>query len=317
MNVDNICTDINEFIKQLKPQSSITIDNKILKISPLSNHSKIENKKKYLEIYNLKRFDPQYRVEISEAAEDLIFSNLFSINSHIKIYHYTTIQSLVAILKNRTFKYSSLSGMNDSSELQYSYRSMLYKSNKVKNDVNSNKSMNDRFVLSCSLRPDDLNQWRLYGDDAKGVCLELKQKNSPDYIIGKIFYGDLFVRLFNELHYKIAIKEQSILTFKKFCVWRAFLKSNDYKEEDEIRILYQNNKVLPITVSNGWDVNRYGIFTKYITVPFTDNPFTISKVTLGPKLPHAELNRMQLQSYLRENTLSDINVFLSEKNNYR
>ena len=48
--------------------------------------------------------------------------------------------------------------------------------------------------MSCTVHYDDLMQWRLYGDDAKGACIKFVTKatlkTSQRFYLGKVKYAN-------------------------------------------------------------------------------------------------------------------------------
>jgi len=103
-----------------------------------------------------------------------LFKQLFSITDDKVLYHYTNSDSLINIIKSNKLKFSGVAGFNDANELR-SKSTIFGKS--LKNPYNKNRMniINNRFVFCLSKRQDDLNQWRLYGNDGKGVCLGFKK----------------------------------------------------------------------------------------------------------------------------------------------
>ncbi len=319
MNPNNICKLINDFILSCNPEAVSRLSINDLKISSLRYQTKQKNTKLYQDHFHNMKLILNERIEIDDNKEEVIFKELFSINPGVRLYHYTTFESLFSIWNYNTIRYSSLAGMNDSSEMAYSYRSLLLENDK-NNINNKNRAMNQRYVLSCSLRRDDLNQWRLYGDDGKGVCIEIVQdsKLSSNFYIGRIKYRDEFIKNVNMLQYKIAFEENSLLTFKKLYLWRSFIKNIDYSDEEEIRILYMNDiSKKRKCVKEDWIINRYGILSKYITFKLITNPFQIRRIILGPKLKEPKINKIHLEGYLKLNNYNDIKVIQSENENYR
>ena len=137
--------------------------------------------------------------------------------------------------------------------------------------------------------------------------------------IGKIVYGADIIKKINRLHYEIALSDNALLTFKRLFYWRSFIKSSDYSDEEEVRILFKDgikSKRHRIN-SEEWYINRFGILSKYRTYQFSRNPFVIKKIILGPKMKEQKVNKIQLETFLKANMLSNIVVDISEKDNYR
>lgn len=75
------------------------------------------------------------------------------------LYHYTTLNSLELILKNRTIRLSSLASVDDLSEPVY-----------------NNRQYGSYFLVSCWTEADQelLEMWKMYSDDMNGVRIKLK-----------------------------------------------------------------------------------------------------------------------------------------------
>ena len=83
---------------------------------------------------------------------------------------------------------NGLPGMNDKNEGLFAWN-MIYKLDNTDNEENKKRrrETNNAFIVSYSSSNliDDLTQWRLYGDDAKGVCCVYKI--DKDKLIDRFF----------------------------------------------------------------------------------------------------------------------------------
>lgn len=107
------------------------------------------------------------------------------------VYHYTSASGLLGMVQNGTLWATEASGMNDLTEVvqgQEYLRAALARllpgeptaefepvraaleGRAVPDETEKPSGV---FVLCASLRGDDANQWRLYGDDGRGYCVEL------------------------------------------------------------------------------------------------------------------------------------------------
>lgn len=102
-----------------------------------------------------------------------IFYDMFKPSSSSIWYHYTRFNTLLDILKSNKLRFSGVAGLNDAKEMRS--KSDVF-GKKIKNPFSDYrmKIINNRYVFCMSKRGDDLNQWRLYGDDGKGICLGFK-----------------------------------------------------------------------------------------------------------------------------------------------
>ena len=117
--------------------------------------------------------------------------------------------------------------------------------------------------------------WRLYADDTRGVCLEFNTKTMDEkegFFLRKVCYEDdqpynifvRFVRLLKEF------QEESggfIFVFNNWDLWRAFIKSKEYKVEQEIRLAYIPSKDGIVKPEIKWLMTKSNqILSEYIDI---------------------------------------------------
>jgi hypothetical protein len=222
------------------------------------------------------------------------------------------------MLNKKNIRMMGIAGMNDVSEVNY-VENFLYPSDSQP----LNPEINNVFITSCSRKKeDDLTQWRLYADDAKGARLKFSVNgNKQNFTIRKIIYCDIkndekILRLKGLVDF---IRDKTGFTFV-FCTlheWSHFIKPKDYKVEDEVRLLY----LLPQNESpKGWILaNNINIITPYVEFNLDENfPLTIEDIKLGPKCPEQRINKYQLNEMLKKlDSKYDDNVKESSIKNYR
>jgi hypothetical protein len=250
-----------------------------------------------------------------------------------RVYRYTTLKAIYDCLKNNTYRINCLIGMNDTTEVNY-VENKIFGINKDYATANWKRveNYNNRFISSCSIKKDDLTQWRLYSEDSKGVCLELKVQTGemPDnFFLGKISYGkrgdvhpelDFIRDIFNQL------KDAEIdFSFKTLNIWKHFFKPHDFAEEKEVRLLFIRDNSMAIP-EKGWVLtNSHQILNPYVDFKLNDSnfPLRLTKIVLGPKCPENKINKKQFQQYIRElrpladRDLNDLEVGISSINSYR
>ena len=134
--------------------------------------------------------------------ENQFFNKMFGEFKDTQICRYTGLNTIFDMLSYLSFRMSGLVGMNDKSEVNY-VENYLTRDNSnigvekplIKEHHNTIIALNNRYITSCSKiqRKDDLTLWRLYADDAKGVCLvfNVKKKNLNNHVlIQKVKYAD-------------------------------------------------------------------------------------------------------------------------------
>ena len=234
------------------------------------------------------------------------------------IYRYTSLNTVVEIFQEEKIRMYGIAGMNDSSEVDYIEKILYDNNDKRLLDPEINKL----FIMSCSDNEEDnLTQWRLYGNDAKGVCIEfeLQEKKSSDFICQKIKYlneddpqiGLLkdFVDCVNSTGYNFV--------FNTLHDWCHFIKSKDWEVESEVRLLYKLSDQKP----SGWLLsNGTNIVNPYKEFTLDDFPLKIKKIILGPKCAAPEINQLQLKALIENHpnsSLKDIEISKSKIENYR
>jgi hypothetical protein len=259
-----------------------------------------------------------------------------SLNPKTKFYRYGSLQLCFYLAKDKTMTLSGLSGMNDISEINYveSYLELTPTPNQL-HSISYLNNLNSKFIMSASTLEDDLNQWRLYGNDSTGVCLELEMKdcNINNFYVKAISYGKRrsnkssngevihenrhfeldILRAFQNAIYKLY---NFTFVFKSFDIWKHFFKSYEYEVEREIRVLYiktdeDNNAKLDWVLTHSHNILNPVLFFQYQNLPFK-----INKVLFGSKAPEVNVNIQQFE-YLTQSKGINITFSKSQIKNYR
>ncbi|WP_210409642.1 DUF2971 domain-containing protein [Leptospira congkakensis] len=261
------------------------------------------------------------RLSFTEKFQEKLFQLIFSpIIDEFRFYHYSSFESVINILKTQKIRFSSIAGLNDKSEIYYTEK-LLNREIKQPYHPKRIQYFNSRFILSNSLNQDELNQWRLYGENGKGICLEFKKVNkhiiNSNFSFGKIAYGNNIYQIFLELIIGLIKNYNSIVIFNQLDLWKHFVKHEDYKPENELRILFHNSKKNGTSKALNFRTNSFGIFCPYIEFDFSELPFELTGIYLGPKSEEPNLNRGQLNYFLRSSGLNKIKITFSTKTHYR
>lgn len=233
------------------------------------------------------------------------------VNKQDTIYRYTSLDTAFWILKNKTYRMYGIVGMNDKSEVDY------FDNYNNEKETLSYKMQNDLFLSSCSSSNDNLTMWRLYGDDAKGVCLVFDSKtvSQKGFLIQAVSYA-------NEqgIDPKLEIIKNLInnnIVFKDIDKWKHFFKSKDYSVEQEVRVLFQSKDSVK---KRDWIISKdYSIINPFLEFNIFNNsgfPLVLKEIILGPKCPEQETNIYQLNELAKQNDLS-ISIRPSDIKNYR
>jgi hypothetical protein len=341
---ESIKTDIRGFItrmtrlisqqslRKLKQAVSVIIQDQISQASntfpKLSNlfdyyNNKITRELKLSFDYSL--FFEGGKTDI-DSFEHQFFVNLLDNVVPDTIYRYSTFGRVFQILDENRIAMLGLPGMNDTTEPNYVDNYL--------NDTNDNfwelppqsiAAINRRFIMSCTIHKDDLMQWRLYGENAKGACIKFETKASLEtnqrFYLGRVKYANkenehpelIFLKnIIIQVREKLFFDIRFILLY----VWRHFFKPKEYDYEGEVRLLYIHRKV---EREKKWIIAEpYSIVNPMVIFDLSKNefPLKITEVMLGPKRPESQLNKTQLKEMLNEKG-QNIEVTESERNVYR
>ena len=252
-------------------------------------------------------------------AENKIINDLFKINNNkkiTKVCRYTSLNTLFELISKQNFRMFGITGMNDSSEVNF-IEKCIY----GEYTYPLSSAINTKFITSCCdvEKQDQLTFFRLYGDDAKGVCLIFDVKDRPDFYLKKIQYlKDDDNRLSFLYDFIETVKKEMSRTFviRSLHNWSHFIKKEDYQIEEEIRLLYAPEKKTEIS---GWVLAKpFNIVNPYMDFPLNSSfPLQLRKIILGPKCPELKINKFQLEAMLKDKKIEDVEVCFSSITSYR
>jgi len=346
---EKVILNFNQFVDKIIERKQVNLNDIKYRVADIIKELIMESKFKFLKDH----FDNLHQSILDELVYDEInqrfyfdsFENINNVENKIfrlllkddkplrKIYRYTTLSTIYSCLKYNTYRINCLVGMNDTTEVNYA-ENFVFGTNKDFTKANWKRveTYNNRFISSCSLKKDDLTQWRLYADDSKGICLELKvinEKLEGKFILKRISYGkrggahpelELIKTIRSRLNDELNIN----FDFKTLNTWKHFFKPHDYAVEQEVRLLYiHDDNEFP---KKDWLLTTsHNILNPFVEFKLNDPdmPLHLTKIVLGPKCPENQINKKQFQQYIRdlrnkpEYILSDVEVGLSTINNYR
>ena len=223
--------------------------------------------------------------------------------------------------------------MNDSTETKYFDEYVSKNYGKFLKDMSEESRKNvfspsiDYHYYITSLMSkknfDNLDMWRIYGDNAKGVMIEYEiipnLLRYPFYLTHVLYEtskdrNGSVLFMFNLLRHKF--DRTKLLRLQHWNVWKHMFKSYEYRNEFEIRLLYVSKD------ASKWVLNKeFNILMpmKLFSID-QDNPsfpLKIKRVFLGPRMPEKKANEEMLSSLLNENGLSQIEVKHSLIKSYR
>lgn len=264
--------------------------------------------------------------------EKKIFSILLGISSHIdSVCRYTSLRTAFRIIESKKNSLCSIVCMNDKSECYYVDKYLYNNAPEKLSEMGYArvKELNSNFIMSCSdiKMKDDLSMWRMYGDEAKGVCLEYKVDNelqNHHFLMAPVSYAQPD-GTHPELDFIKSLLLQPLkkyrIVFRNIDVWKHFFKPSDYTSENEIRLLYVEQEA-----SNyKWIQTGEPILAPIVEFDIAKNslgyfPLQLKEIMLGPKCAEKDSNvaqiryRIDLQDL---NVSSDFKVSMSKIDNYR
>ncbi|MBQ3244006.1 MAG: DUF2971 domain-containing protein [Bacteroidaceae bacterium] len=238
--------------------------------------------------------------------EDSFFKLLLSCSTPKSICRYTSLESLFLTIRDNKQPMCSITCMNDKGEVSYTDKYIgLYAFAESQSSIVEN---NNCFILSCcNLRKsDDLTMWRLYGNDAKGACIEYEINeeliDEEKFFLSPVSYGQD-----DGTHYELEFIRQILnkrlngwkLEFKRWFIWKHFFKSYLFKDEEEFRLLFiTNNDVCDrIKPEIKWIMDSTNnIVSRICLFSLNDGsfPLKLRKAIIGPKCPELDCNVVQL-----------------------
>lgn len=327
--------DFKSIISQIVSMSTLSQDKK-LSLEQLLNQN---------ENYTINNSDDgTYSIVDSPGScfEDKFFLTLLGgAFNGTRLCRYTSLASFFRSCSEQSQSMCGIACMNDKTEVNYVSEWV----GNQNTPLDSARESNGCYILSCCdiNQADDLTMWRLYGNDANGVCLcyqvDLNKMNG--FILAPISYAQS-----NGNHPELDVVKKIMNTYianrrinlKRFSVWKHFFKPYEYSVEHEVRLLFQNScqkqegsnygeRQMPPFKRKWIYDNSYNIIAPIVTfdITYASNvfPLVLDKIILGPKLKEKETNKNQLDCLVESKGIKfnndDIALFteISNINHYR
>lgn len=224
---------------------------------------------------------------------------------------YTSLGTLLCILNSGKMRLNSITTMNDPTETQKLFSEGCNFICEDETPDDSKKFANNYYLTSFTSSlsdkcEEDLNMWRFYGDDAKGVCLVFEPL-IEDHQIFEVNYEDLdATELIRIETFLTALKEEGI----RFCIQSyvdryLFIKPKEFQTENESRLIigtinqpeytvYSNNIVTPY-------IERKLTYKKdeAESACTTTFPLKLTRIILGPEMKNKDINKINLESMIQ------------------
>lgn len=267
--------------------------------------------------------------------ENQFFNMMFGEFKDTQICRYTGLKTIYDMLFYLSFRMSGLVGMNDKSEVNYvenylnrDKENISIEKPLIKEHHNTIIALNNRYITSCTKikRKDDLTLWRLYSEDAMGVCLvfNVKKDNLNKHVLlQKVKYADeqgnhpeldFLIQIKTKVEDKTGFKFE----FRKLGYWKHFFKAHDYSIEEEVRLLIIDNEKLDKLETDWVMTHTHSIINPVIDFRLNSQSFPIQlrTILLGPKCPEQETNFVQIEEMIRRKKKEIKNNNLDSNLNY-
>ena len=236
------------------------------------------------------------------------------------LYKYTSFETLQKILDNKSVLMNSIVSMNDKTETDFMkpYLHNVKGSNDIP-ELDVCISASRKFIISFTAKEDNLDMWRFYGDNARGVSIGFKFTPNKGKVYKIKYVDENDKTLVNIKKVLKRLKKDLNFKFEQLIRYKHFIKHKDYETEEEYR--YLENSIKPI----GWFINdSNGILTPFISKNiFTEQnenekfPFSLSKIIVGPAMPERAVNICQIYYRLSFCATNDVELQISKIESYR
>ena len=248
-------------------------------------------------------------IKLKEDVENDLFDKLFPLLEENEVCRFTSLSAVFASIENNSYRMVATDGMNDTEDGTFLWKKLY--GDKAKDKLLPLKK-ETIFILSCSPTKSisDLTMWRLYADDTRGVCLEFDVKTidaNKGFFLRKVSYeednsNNILVRL-TQLIKKFQEESNGfIFVFNNWDLWRAFIKSKEYKVEQEIRLAFIPSKygtrkpeIKWLMTKSNHIISEYVDFKENQNLPF---PLQLKKIWLGAACPEKNINKLQLKKMI-------------------
>ena len=248
-------------------------------------------------------------IKLKEDVENDLFDKLFPLLEENEVCRFTSLSAVFASIENNSYRMVATDGMNDTEDGTFLWKKLY--GDKAKDKLLPLKK-ETIFILSCSPTKSisDLTMWRLYADDTRGVCLEFDVKTidaNKGFFLRKVSYeednsNNILVRL-TQLIKKFQEESNGfIFVFNNWDLWRAFIKSKEYKVEQEIRLAFIPSKygtrkpeIKWLMTKSNHIISEYVDFKENQNLPF---PLQLKNIWLGAACPEKNINKLQLKKMI-------------------
>lgn len=177
-----------------------------------------------------------------DSSAEIFNGTPYFINSQNKKFtHYTNIQAFKEIINSGKIRLYNPHYGNDPNEVIFASKSRFENSNDYQSVLNK------LFALSMNEGEEDLNMWKLYGNDGIGVGLKFEFENPTDmwnqWYLGKVCYGNTgWINNLDNFHKNLKEVQSNLGERSKLDIdispMYGFQKSGHFHAENEVRLMF-------------------------------------------------------------------------------
>ncbi|AKP28225.1 conserved hypothetical protein [Leptospira interrogans serovar Manilae] len=277
--------------------------------------------------------------KIEDIIRQVLESQKLIYKSQQPLIHYTNGLGLNGILHSKTLKANHVSNLNDLSEILRSYHilvsilenistndpNLLLLIEKLKIQLNekiNSKIFPEIYIVSFSIKDDDLFLWRSYSTFNDAYALAFNKAFLAAYAIndGAVLLQCVYDEqiqfsileqvtqlFFNNINLSISENLQIYLDdyFRLIHVFVPYIKNSHFSQEEEIRLVLRNPKNLYQENRIKLGLNK-GFFHKYVNIKMyrdevdTEFEHSLIEIIIGPN------SRSQIENNQFKNTLNKL-----------
>lgn len=230
---------------------------------------------------------------------------------------YTSLTTLISVINSGNMRLNSIVSMNDPTETSKLMGEGCNFSDTIYGKDAILKYANYYYLTSFTKNQDELNMWRYYGDDAKGVCMVFEPINEASDRVCSVSYLNMKSnkvprRIENFLK---SLKNQGIrFSIQSYVSKYLFIKPYEYRTEKERRLLIISDEPTGFTAYSNNIVTPYidrilpSSQEEYLRDPQKYFPLILKKIVLGPEMKNKEENVRQIKYMLEQRLPNHKNI---------
>ena len=264
-------------------------------------------------------------------------------DKHIEqIYHYCSLDTFLAIIKNKTLRFTDYRKVNDVTELRHIYLIALDLINSMcgfgRFETNHSESYIDAFTaypdgatreyICCLSKSNEiLSQWRCYADNCKGVCIgfnkRIVEKSIQDTSIRMcdiIYDLDAQQKMIKDKITKISPASSSdpLDILSRLRLNGEEYKNDVFREEQEVRLIFNEDSLKPYVEQERlglWSYSKKDFCIKsdsivsYFDMCFEKIPDIITSITIGPL---AQVDYIDIASFFYDNITNSNDIDINK-----